>query len=80
MDKFRVGFFVLLGVVIGMACAPGKGPAALDSALAAGPSECSQWEVKSQDEADPIPAGWEPFGWQACSSGYDCLGIRRCVD
>jgi len=79
MQKPSLITAILLGIIIGYGCeralnAGDDGTALADEAL------CSQWEMDTQSADDPIPAGWAPFAWEFCGSGYACLAVRRCAD
>ena len=83
MNRYRIGFYILLGIVIGVACAPGKGPAAIDTletAHSSTASDCAQWDFQLVADSAAIPAGWEPFSWQYCAGSYQCLALRKCAD
>ena len=84
MDRYKWLSALLLGVVIGMACkeqiSDTVGGSIIDTAHAQAASACDQWEARAQEIGEPIPAGWEPFGFEYCVGGYECLAVRRCVD
>jgi hypothetical protein len=81
MDRFKLLSAVLFGALVGSTCAGDKGSGLIDSAHAAGSSDCAQWEAQAITFSATITPGWEPFAMY-CSSedSYDCLGIRRCVE
>jgi len=79
MTKPNLSTAILLGIILGYGCAQVSGRGGPD-ATAHDLIACNQWDFDRQDHAEPIPEGWEPFAWEACSAGYSCLAIRRCAD
>lgn len=74
MDRYKFLSVGLAGVILGMACGDQIKDAAEDTAAAASPSDCEQWDFKYVSINEDVPAGWEPF------AGADVVFIRRCED